>query len=261
MSTNRGPNPLSVAWAILRAKRVARPAPGGQSSADHTDLKALLEILKDEGIARLPSLRGEITDYRNFLATVDPDNMSRDGALAFWLNLYNAGALDLAAEAVASRKGSVLRVPGAFTREWATIAGEALSLTEIEHGKIRRFGDPRIHGALVCGSASCPSLRFEPYEAAIVGEQLDDQLRFFFASGGASIDRSKDQLLLSRILLWYGGDFTRPKRMPTWLPPGRAALTAAIGTWLDPDVRRWVDATKPKIVFRPYNWELACAVA
>ena len=179
MSTNRGPNPLSVAWAILRAKRVARPAPGGQSSADHTDLKALLEILKDEGIARLPPLRGEITDYRNFLATVDPDDMSRDGALAFWLNLYNAGALDLAAEAVASGKGSVLRVPGAFTREWATIAGEALSLTEIEHGKIRRFGDPRIHGALVCGSASCPSLRFEPYEAAIVGEQLDDQLRFF----------------------------------------------------------------------------------
>ena len=42
-------------------------------------------------------------------------------------------------------------------------------LDDIEHGKVRRFGDPRIHSALVCGSVSCPTLRFEPYE----GDRLD----------------------------------------------------------------------------------------
>ena len=261
MSSNRGPNPLSVAWSVFRAQRVTRPRPVGNGTADHQALGVELETLRREGISVLPSRRNHLAAYRVYLETLDPDEMSRDEALAYWLNLYNAGALDLAAETAEAGVSSVLRVPGAFTRSWAQVAGVKLSLSEIEHGKIRRFRDPRIHGALVCGSASCPSLRFEPYEAAQLDGQLDDQLRSFLIAGAANVDRSKDQLLLSRIFLWYGGDFTRPERMPTWLPPGKASLTTAVAQWLDADTREWVEKTKPKVVFRPYNWELACAVA
>jgi len=253
MSANRGPNPLSVAWAVHRARRVAKPAPRDGATADHGVLAGELKTLERDGIASLPSRRNRFIAYRDYLETLDPDLMSRWEALAYWLNLYNAGALELAAETAASGKTSVLRIPGAFTRPWARVGREELSLTEIEHGKIRRFRDPRIHGALVCGSASCPSLRFEPYQGATLDDQLEDQLRRFLATGGASIDRSKGRLLLSRVFLWYGGDFTRPQRMPTWLPPAKATLTAA--------VIRWLDANNPKIVFRPYDWELACAVA
>ena len=53
--------------------------------------------------------------------------------------------------------------PGAFDAPWAMVGGESLSLNDIEHGKIRRFRDPRIHAALVCGSVSCPTLRYEPF--------------------------------------------------------------------------------------------------
>ena len=83
--------------------------------------------------------------------------------LAFWLNLYNAGALALAADTLSAGENTVLRIPGAFDAPWAMVGGESLSLNDIEHGKIRRFGDPRIHAALVCGSASCPTLRYEPF--------------------------------------------------------------------------------------------------
>ena len=256
MTVTRGPNPLLVAWAVYRAQRVPEPRPSGSRTVDHTPLGAHLEILRTEGLTRLLDIQSGIREYRDYLETVEPD-----AALSYWLNLYNAGALDLAADATRSGEGSVLRVPGAFTRPWAAVGGEVLSLTEIEHGKIRRFGDPRVHGALVCGSASCPSLRFEPYVASSLSEQLDDQLRNFFASGGATIDRSSGRLLLSRILLWYGGDFTRPERMPTWLPASKPKLTAAVLPWLEPDTQTWVKADKPKVAFRPYNWELACAVA
>jgi hypothetical protein len=58
--------------------------------------------------------------------------------------------------------GSVLRMPGAFSAPFVTVAGERLSLDAIEHAKIRRFADPRIHAALVCGSVSCPTLRPPP---------------------------------------------------------------------------------------------------
>jgi hypothetical protein len=261
VSTNRGPNPPAVAWAVLRALRVRRPQPGGRATAEHHSFGRELHLLRAEGIAVLPSRRDAIAEYRDQLQAIDPDEMHRSEALAYWLNLYNAGALALAAEAADRQQTSVLRLPGAFTRQWARVAGEDLSLTEIEHGKIRRFGDPRIHGALVCGSASCPTLRFEPYAGPALDHQLDDQMRSFLAAGGASIDRSRDQLLLSRIFLWFGGDFTRPQRMPTWLPPGTRALQRAVGKWLDPESRNWVADTNPKTVFRPYDWELACAVA
>jgi hypothetical protein len=220
-----------------------------------------LKKLGRDGISMLPSRRNRLAAYRDYLETLDPDLMNREEALAYWLNLYNAGALDLAAAAAGSGKTSVLRVPGAFTRRWARVSGEELSLTQIEHGKIRRFRDPRIHGALVCGSASCPSLRFEPYEGTKLDDQLEDQLRHFFATGAASIDRSNGRLRLSRIFLWYGGDFTRPQRMPTWLPPRKTNLTAALARWLDADAREWVETSRPKVVFRSYDWELACAVA
>ncbi|NIR60830.1 MAG: DUF547 domain-containing protein, partial [Gammaproteobacteria bacterium] len=78
-------------------------------------------------------LRDDLVLYRTRLEAVAPDTLTRDEALAYWLNLYNAGALDLAAASVATRSPSVLRVPGGFRRPWATVAGEALSLDAIEH--------------------------------------------------------------------------------------------------------------------------------
>ena len=179
MSTPDGPNPLRVAWSILRSRRRRVPRPSGSATFDHGALRPILEQLERNGVPALVSMRGAIRDYRNQLTSVDPDTLTRSEALAYWLNLYNAGALDAAGEAFERSELSVLRVPGVFERTWATVDGEPLSLDDVEHGKIRRFGDPRIHGALVCGSASCPTLRYEPYGGADIGGQLDDQMRAF----------------------------------------------------------------------------------
>ena len=146
------PNPITVALAILRAKRVARPDPSGSGALESLDLATVLDTLRTGGIARLPEERGHLSDFRFRMEATDPDSLSDDGALAFWLNLYNAGALAVAADAFEDGAHSILRIPGVFDAPWATIAGEPLSLNDIEHGKLRRFGDPRIHGALVCGS-------------------------------------------------------------------------------------------------------------
>lgn len=262
MSPNRGPNPLSVAWSVFRALRVSRPRPsGGNEPPDYDGLAVELEELRKNGIDVLPLRRARLIEYRDYLEGFDPDRLGRDEALAYWLNLYNTGALDLAARAAAARASSVLRVPGAFDAPWATVAGEKLSLTDIEHGKIRRFHDPRVHSALVCGTASCPSLRLEPYLGAKLDAQLDDQMGNFLLAGAAVADKSQDVLRLSRVFLWYGGDFTRPHRMPTWLPARKTSLKAALGTWLDPDTAAWVEAADPSVEFRDYDWELACAVA
>jgi hypothetical protein len=199
--------------------------------------------------------------YRDALSSIDPDQLTRQESLAYWINLYNAGALHRAGQAYSDDYESVLRVPGAFSAPWATVEGETMSLDDIEHGKIRRFGDPRIHGALVCGSVSCPTLRNEPFNGAILDKQLDDQMRTFLVRGGARIDETANTLHLSRVLMWYGGDFARPHRMPTLRPARASSISMAMIPWLDPLDAAYVILEQPKVVFAPYDWGLGCSVA
>lgn len=253
------PNPLRVAWSILRSHRVSRPGSFASGRVDHQGFAPVLAALAEGGIPALAGVRDDLQGYLDQLASIVPAGLTRDEALAFWLNLYNAGALDLAARAHAAGAVSVLRIPGGFDTERFSIAGEALSLDAVEHGKMRRFGDPRIHGALVCGSVSCPTLRDEPYRGDVLTAQLDDQMRRFLAGGGLGIDG--DTALLARVFLWYGGDFTRPQRMPTWLPPlRRRTLLEALRPWMDDDTSRWVQTRRPSVEFQPYDWGLRCAV-
>ncbi len=254
------PNPLRVAWSIWRARRVRPPEPSGSRGVDHAALRPILDAVARGGVDALPELRDDLLEYRRRLEAIDPDHLTADDAKAYWLNLYNAGALDLAGLGAATAQPSVLRVPGGFSRPWTTVAGENLSLDDIEHGKIRRLGDPRIHGALVCGSASCPTLRPEPYRGEEVESQLGDQMRSFLAAGGAVVDQTEGVLRLSRVFLWYGGDFTRPHRMPTWLPARGAVLADALGRWLPGETVTWIAATGPKVEYQAYDWGLACAV-
>ena len=149
---------------------------------------------------------------------------------------------------------------GAFNGSGVRGGRTSLRLPDLERGKNRRSGDPRIHAALVCGSVSCPTLRHEPYEGDVDG-QRDAQMRSFLAMGGASVDRDNGILRLSRVLLWYGRDLVAPHRMPTFLPARRRSLAVAVAPWLLPGDASWVLATRPKVEFAAYDWALACSIA
>jgi hypothetical protein len=253
-----GPNPLAVLRSMLRARRTRVPHPSGTGRVDHGRLGTALAAAASGGVAALEE--ASLVEYIDAMATVDPDTLSPPEALAYWLNLYNAGALDLARRAYDHRLDTVLRVPGGFTAPYVAVRGEQLSLDDVEHGKIRRFGDPRIHGALVCGSVSCPTLRFEPYRGSDLDDQLDNQMRAFLATGGAVVTPEEGLIELSRVFLWYGGDFTRPGRMPTLLPSRRRPLLGALARWLDPETAAWVAEAGPRVAFQAYDWGLGCAV-
>lgn len=249
-----GPNPISVAWSVLVARRKRRPEPTGTTGrVDHGQLGSVLGAIATDGVAALPGQRTPLMAYVDSLTRMDPDTLNRSGALAYWLNLYNAGALLLAGRAFSAGESSVLRLPGGFTDPVTQVAGEQLSLSDIEHGKIRRFKDPRIHAALVCGSVSCPTLRYEPYRGAELDAQLEDQMRAFLAAGGAYVEDGTRWL--SRVFLWYGSDFVYPARMPTVLPATRRQVARALRPWLEPALQA------RRVAFQPYDWTLACSVS
>lgn len=255
------PNPIAVAWSVWRSLRSVRaPHPTGSDGWDHDRLVEPLRRLQSDGTAALPGLADPLGGYLSGMREADPDRLHRDEALAFWINLYNAGALIVAGKALRAGEDSVLRLPGGFRRPFVTVAGEDLSLDAIEHAKLRRLGDPRIHAALVCGSVSCPTLRPEPYRGAAVDAQLDDQMRRLLGAGAVLVDHRGRRVSLSRIFLWYGSDFVRPHRMPSLLPATRRRVLAALLPWLEPEEAGWVEVNRPRVEFQDYDWGLACTV-
>lgn len=249
------PNPVRAFLGVVKALITTDPPnPVGEGSISHDRFRPVLRSLEGGGLAAASESEGEILAYLDHLSRVRPDHLSRDEAIAYWLNLYNAGAVRLGVEAHRRGETSVLRIPGAFSSSIVGVAGESLSLDDIEHGKLRRFEDPRIHGALVCGSLSCPTLRNTPYEGRILNAQLDDQMRSFLAEGGAVLD-TDGTIWLSRIFLWFGADFVRPHRMPTFLPASRADIHVSLRPWLGEDSRQ-----VERVAFQSYDWSLSCAV-
>lgn len=261
-SKNRqGPNPWVVVWSVFRSLvTVRRPGPFGNGTSNHDSLSEALDVVARNGTSGLDEISGQVATYLDSQTRVDPDSLTRDEALARWINVYNAGALALAGQASRRGEDSVLGIPGGFQEKIITVGNEDLSLDEIEHAKLRRFRDPRIHAALICGSVSCPTLRAEPYSGVDLDGQLDDQIRHFLRNGAASIERYDGVIRLSRVFLWFGADFVRPNRMPGFLPVKPETTLNVLRRWLDDDVVHWIDETNPEVRFQRYDWGLRCTV-
>jgi hypothetical protein len=259
--TAASPNVLRAGLSIFSALvKVRPPDASGFGSVNHDRFAAVLEFLHGDVVRRLPDAVDVLDGYLTELESLQPEHLSRDEALAYWINMYNAAGLRLGAAAAREGAATVFGVPGAFTSPVVTVDGEALSLDQIEHGKIRRFGDPRIHAALVCGAMSCPTLRREPYTGD-VDRQLDQQMRQFLADGALRVVPADDGVVLSPIFSWFGRDFVAPHRMPTLLPARRRTVLAALAPWLDDETVGWIEKVEPSIRFSSYDWGLGCAIA
>ncbi len=131
--------------------------------------------------------------------------------LAFWINAYNVLAIELVARSypVASIKdiGSLLRP--VWKRRAGSVDGRPVTLDGIEHRTLRPLGDPRIHGAIVCASLSCPPLRREPYRPEKLDAQLDGNMRRWLADPrkGVAVDADSGTLRVSSIFKWFAEDF------------------------------------------------------
>jgi hypothetical protein len=154
-------------------------------------------------------------DWERLLGSLrasDPARLaSREEKLAFWIDAYNVLAIDLVRAHYPV--DSIRSIGGLLTPVWKQAAGEIggrrYSLDEIEHRILRPLGDPRVHGAIVCASLSCPPLRREPYRAADLDAQLDDNMRRWLADPrkGMRLERHHGTVLLSPIFDWFADDF------------------------------------------------------
>jgi hypothetical protein len=205
--------------------------------------------------------------HRTRLAAYDDDDLAvlrsdRDTALAFWLNLYNAGT-QLLLDSRPDLYESSLRFLRFFRAPAVTVAGTDLSLDDVEQGILRgsrsKYGlgyvprlrpsaferryrldsvDPRIHFALNCGAASCPAIR--AYEADEIDAQLDLATETYL-DATAEYDPETNVVRVPRVFLWYRGDFGGGDGIRSFLREYDAIPT---------------DAT-PKLRHRSWDWSRA----
>lgn len=194
------------AWGRLLATHV-KPAPDGINLVDYKGFKA--------------AGHADLKAYVARLEAVDPSKLDRPEQFAYWANLYNAKTIDVVLDhyPVASIReieiGSgllgLLKKSVGFGGPWKakimTVAGQSLSLDDIEHAIMRPvFKDPRVHYAVNCASYGCPNLGTEALTGAKLETQLDAAARAF-VNHPRGIDVKDGKVTASSIYDWFVADF------------------------------------------------------
>jgi hypothetical protein len=190
----------------------------------------------------------QVNAYLALLGKHHPNDThwSRDERLAYWINAYNAFTLKLImdhypVQSIKDIKNGIPFVNTVWDIKFIEIEDRTYDLNNIEHGIIRpKFAEPRIHFAVNCASVSCPRLRNEAYTAERLDSQLTDQTESFLADNSKN-KISKNELQLSKLFTWYGGDFKNN---------GQEVIDF---------IRKYTDqeiSDDAKVKYIEYNWDL-----
>ena len=233
--------------------RVGQSVPLSSEAPHHALFDEVLQArVNAEGQVDYAGLKAspeKLETYLDRLASADLAALSYYEQLAFWLNAYNALVI----------KGVVDRYPttsvrsvkpfgGFFSRLKFQVAGKPYTLNEIEHDVIRaEFVDARVHFALVCASAGCPTLENRAFFPDTLEERLETATFNFVANPEkVRLERSERRLYLSKIFKWYAADFTE----------GYAGVTDFLADYLPPDDAEFLETEEVELHYLDYDWTL-----
>jgi hypothetical protein len=197
---------VSIALVFLHVSCSAQPK--------HTLWDGLLKkFVSNDGVVDYTELKKNepvLDQYLKLLSNQSPQSSwTKFEEMAYWVNAYNAYTVKLILNHSPLASIMDLQFDGknAWDYEWITIAGQRLSLNDIEHKKLRgQFHDARIHFVVNCASFSCPILLNKAFTAENIDVLMNKQAALFIN------DRSRNQISakspkLSRIFEWYADDF------------------------------------------------------
>jgi hypothetical protein len=180
------------------------------------------------------------------IGTVDTSAMTRQQKLVFYINAYNI----LAARGIldGSSPSTLLGRHVYFKRDKYLVAGNRITLHELEHELIRALEEPRIHFAIVCASKSCPILQSEAYTLQRLDQQLTVAAMGFINSAQHNqFNPANRRAQLSSIFIWFEEDFVAVS----------GSLQAYLASMVDDkDVADLLEQDAFKISYRRYDWRL-----
>jgi hypothetical protein len=219
----------------------------------------------------LAGIRMNVVDYDGLLAEKNNQNSdfsqllksigtynpfkgtSADDQIAFWINAYNIGAINLIlmnypVDSIRSMKINMFKNP--WGEKAIRINGSWYSLEKIEHGiLLGEYKEKMAHFGIVCASVSCPELSRTVYTGKNLKVQLATQARIFFNSRykGIKINRANRTVYVSSIFKFDSKNFSR----------GRDDIIPFILPYIfGNEDREYLKESAYKIKYLPYNWDI-----
>jgi len=231
------------------------------SAQTHQTFTGVLKKYVINGLVDYKNLKNDnqLDKYLSQLSDTNPDKLTREEKLAFWINAYNAFTLQVVRDNYPIESITDLHTGGkiigyllgktVWDKEFITINNKKYSLNDIEHKILRKMNESRIHFAIVCASISCPELRNEAFEADRIDSQLQEQTTKFLNDKTRNhFDLKNRKAYISEIFNWFGEDFGKSdenilKFIAKFVPENIAA-----------DINK--NLSKWDISFNDYDWNL-----
>lgn len=180
-----------------------------QEPVDHSAWDQILILnVTDDGMVDYDGVTTDVaifyTYFRSLQKIAPQDNWSREEKLAYWLNVYNATAMKMIIDEYPINSINDLEDP--WKRKAFKSQDVRYSLDDIEHKILRKFGDPRIHFLLNCGSLSSPRLWNRAYTSYNINEALEERTREFINDPQRNQINSST-VKISELFKWYKDDF------------------------------------------------------
>ena len=170
--------------------------------------KLLNKHVSEEGFVDYEEFvnNSEFESYIEELSEINLKGFTDNEKLAFYINAYNALTIKNVVEKFPIN--SPMDVEGFFKKNKFEIAGEYLTLDEIEHEIIGKIEPLLMHFGLVCAAQSCPKLLTKVYRAENVYDQLKENAKVFLSDTTKNlIDTKSKTLYLSEIFKWFKSTF------------------------------------------------------
>ena len=202
----------------------------------------LQKHVSDQGNVNYKGFKADKAKFNSYLKllseTPPQDAWSKDETLAYWMNVYNAFTVKLILDNYPTK--SIKDIDGPWNQRFIKIGAKWYTLNDVEHKIIRKMDEPRIHFALVCAAVSCPRL----YNKAFTAKDLETDLVLLtkgFLNDPSKNELSENEIKLSRIFKWYGGDFKT----------NDSSLIDFLNQYSDVTI-----SPKAKKSYKDYNWNL-----
>ena len=189
-----------------------------QNSINNDFFKQVDDFLKTNvsgdavNYAQVQQNASELNDLLQIVAKADLSKADEKTIQAFYINAYNLLVIDGAIQAYPL--ASVLEVNGFFESEKYEVAGELLTLNQLEkENLLKTYKDPRYHFVLVCGAVDCPPIANFAYTPEDLDQQLEDRTRRALNDPNfIKLDEAANKVSLSQIFQWYSSDFGGNKK-------------------------------------------------
>ncbi len=213
-----------------------------KASPDHSIWDGLLnKFVSASGKVNYNGFRSatdQLNAYLSELAKATPTgDWSRESAMAYWINAYNAFTIKLIIDNWPLRSIRAIDNGNPWDTKWIELGGKTYSLNQIEKEiLLPKYQDPRIHFAVNCAAASCPPLYNNAFTAANLNSSLEKLARNFINNPRYNTI-SSSAAEVSKIFEWYGSDF------------------GDVRTYLDKYAKADLAKDAP-ITFKEYDWAL-----